>query len=857
MAKIEAYKFINPGMAADNASEGSLVGRKLVLSFNRFGKTLNGVGSVVKDIESIEIARIKNDALREKMERRQAQRDRDSDAEEDQERAKLGKTDKGKPSKGKIKGFFGKSKIGKGLMSMLPMWAKMMEPLFMLFTEILKIAVVKEMLEWFADPDNEHKIEEFFYKSNVIFTKLKEFGQWLVNDKLISGWQKLVGKESTLMERFSGLWDLTQGIAVISMLTNPIGSLAMIVTWIGNFCNVFNRKPPKPPKGDTNKTKNSKLNQRTKSNASSKGVKGKTSFTNTGKLRSTKFRAPSIQGASNIMKKGNFWQKTWSGIKNWGKKGVKNFKAKPLVTSGNILKSGAKGATNLGVGILADWGINWAADKFIFEPINKKATEMGNQKIDEAIAQHGEAKVLNKLKSDLAAEQAKTPWNKWANMALLGYPNVLVGPNETKIDVLSQKIDYINNRDTTPKKTIEVKKSDSNKKKTNFFGNLFSGWGKKKKDDVVAPVQKTAKKEVTSSKKWWEFWKGDGGKLPEFFFGKIFKGISKAVGSVVKGVGSVVSGVVNTVGKVVSNPIVSTALSFVPGVGPIVAGINAFNSLRQGDIMGAVMGGVGALGNFAAIGSTAKSMVNTPNWMMNLRMSKFGQGLAGMYNSGANAWAGLTAGVSNFMGSNIGQLAQGVYQGATGGGWGSALSAGSNILGLNKPGGLFGEGGFFGEGGRMANMGNWLQEHNLAGIGNMFPGLAGLANSIPGFSQLPGIQDIFAGGFSPMQAIGGLAEKNGMGGLYKSAMGLLGGGDMYTGLKEIAGEIGVSPEALGAVEKGKSLYDRAKTVALQKDPVELLPIVMPIIQDQVVISPQIKEKAVIVRNAYNSLAGRM
>ena len=80
---------------------------------------------------------------------------------------------------------------------------------------------------------------------------------------------------------------------------------------------------------------------------------------------------------------------------------------------------------------------------------------------------------------------------------------------------------------------------------------------------------------------------------------------------------------------------------------------------------------------------------------------------------------------------------------------------------------------------------------------------------------------------------------------------------MYTGLKEIAGEIGVNPEALGAVEKGKSLYDRAKSVALQKDPVELLPIVMPIIKDQIVISPAVKEKAIIVHNAYNSLMGRM
>jgi len=108
-----------------------------------------------------------------------------------------------------------------------------------------------------------------------------------------------------------------------------------------------------------------------------------------------------------------------------------------------------------------------------------------------------------------------------------------------------------------------------------------------------------------------------------------------------------------------------------------------------------------------------------------------------------------------------------------------------------------------------------------------------------------------------MQAIGGLAEKNGMGGLYKSAMGLLGGGDMYTGLKEMAGEIGVSPEALGAVEKGKSLYDRAKSVALSKDPVEILPIVMPIIEEKIVISPAVKEKAVIFQDIYNSFAARM
>ena len=171
MAKIEAYKFINPGMAQDNASEGSLVGRKLVLGYNRIGKTLTGMGNVIKDIENIEIARIKNEDLEDRFERRQAQRERDADAEELTERKGLEKGDKTKKSKSKIKGFFGRSKIGKGLMSMLPAWAQALEPIFRLFVEILKITVIKEMLEWISKPENKEKLETFFHKANVIFTK--------------------------------------------------------------------------------------------------------------------------------------------------------------------------------------------------------------------------------------------------------------------------------------------------------------------------------------------------------------------------------------------------------------------------------------------------------------------------------------------------------------------------------------------------------------------------------------------------------------------------------------------------------------------------------------------------------------
>lgn len=882
MAKIEAYKFINPGMAADNASEGSLVGRKLVLSFNHFGKTLNSIGSVVKDIENIEISRIKDDELREKLERRQAQRDRDQDAEDATEMAKLDKPGDKNPNKSKIKGFFGKSKLAKGLMSALPLWAKALQPVFNLILQIFKIAVIKEMLEWWADPENKEKIETFFYKANVIFKKLKEFSNWLVNEKLVGGWQKLTGQGSDFGERIQGLGDLLIGVGVAGALLSPFSTFGValiglgwlvknITNWLKDpFAFLRKGKGPGGPKNPNKTPKKTSVKQQLKNKYS----KFKSHLKNQSKVThkingvnvTVKGKTPIIQS---IVKKKSFWQ----GLKSWTGKGWKFLKQNPLKSGQQLLKKPAvKGGL---AGIAADIIV----DQTVMRGIDYGFDRLRDRNVNNDIKKHGVDKVISGLERAIDKE-ANLPNAPWWN---LGYKLVGVHYDERRVQEFQKRlaiakkekskidgnfpaaIQQIIKKDDTkksssgnwltnlfsPKKQTVQPSPKTEEKKSNWLSNLFGN-----KSNVVTPKSAPQTKKKTTSKKWWEFWKDRGGKtLKPYFFGKIFKGITKTVGSVFNGVKDAVGSVINTVSSVVSNPLVSTALSFVPGVGPIIQGINAFNALRQGNIMGAVMSGVGAMGSFANINTV--NAISQPRWMQNLRFSKFGQGVANMYHSGANAWAGLTSGVNNFMGSKWGSLAKGVYQGATGGGWGGALQAGGNILGMNDPGGMFGKGGFFGEGGRMANMGNWLQEHNLSGIGNMFPGLAGLANSIPGFSNLPGIQDIFAGGFSPMQAIGGLAEKNGMGGIYKSAMGLLGGGDMYTGLKELAGEIGVSPEALGAVEKGKSLYERAKGVALQKDPVEILPVLMPIIQDQIVMTPQIKEKAVMVYNAANSFRGRL
>ena len=843
MAKISAYKVVKPGAFSHVSPQVASV-RKSTYAINRLGATISSMGSVVKDLESIEAARVTNNKLAEQAERRRLQREADEAAETQAEINKLGK-------KGGLKSNIKVTGKNKGLLkSLLPGWLNMLMPVFEFFAKLIAFPVVREMLKWWGDPANVEKVETFLYKANVIWTKLYNFGKWLVNDKLIEGFGKLIGKESTLMERFEGLWDLTQGLLVIKLITDPIGSLNLVIKYISNFINFF-RKKPKPPGADKLKKKSNVNKQRTKSKASSKGVKGKTSFTK-GKFTSTKFRAPVVEGSKNILKKGNWWQRTWNATKSGVKKNWSNIRKNPWQTAKNVGKKGVKGGATLGVGLVVDWALNSAADKWILKPMERHTTKVNHTNTEKDIQKHGEENVLRKLESELAKEQSKKPLSWWQNALTLGYGNIFVGPSEPKVKMLTERINYIKDRDQEgvkvelPKK-VEIIKPIKEKKKSsgNWFSNLFKKKETKKVTKTLTTPQIT---KTTQKKPWWKFWEkgGQHKKLPEFFFGKIFKGVSKAVSGVFNGVKKAVTGVVDTVGKVVSNPIVGTALSFIPGVGPIVGAINAVNSLRQGDILGAAMGGFSALGNFASIGTTAKSIVDTPNWMLNLRMSKFGQGLAGMHSGISGAISGITGAYNNFMGSNVGQLAGGVFQGLQGGGWGGALSAVGNMTGLTKPGALFGEGGFFGQGGKMSQFGGFLDKYGLSGIGNMVPGLGSFLGQIPGVSQLPGISQLFEGGFSPMAAMGGLADSMGAGGLFRSVMGMYQGSTDYaTGIRSIAGELGIGAEVFGMIDKGRSLIDRSKQFALDQPELEILPLVIPVIKGEVALAPAIKQKLLI------------
>ena len=909
MAKITPYKLARVGATQGKVAPSVATARLTTISVNRLGSAVTGMGGVVDDIRRIQVLRIKDTKLAEKLERKRLQRERDQAAEEQTEQNALmkkgGIKSKLKPT-GKQKGW---------LDSILPKWLQLLKPVFEFIASVIAIPVIREMLKWWGDPENAKKIETFFEKAGVIFTKLREFGNWLINDKIFGGWSKLTDSESTFKERIEGLGDLLKGIGVAAILLNPFSTFGYALTGLGwlvknisgwledPFAFLRLDKPSSSSGGNKNvdKGKSKKVSDKQKLKnkyQKYKANKGGLNWRNKVKLKTIKLPDGSkisydpkktranytLKDGTKITVKGKTpfidgitKNKTlWQSVKTWGSKTGTFLKQNPLKSlkqTGQFALKHKKGIASGVKGFGVGYAIDWAVDNTIMKGMDWGFHQLRKKNLDNDIDKHGIDKVIGGLNKALDKE-SKLPKAPWWNM---GYKLSGVHYDEKKIEELHKRLEYANEQkkkidggissevknvlkkeeQSTPKKgnwftnlfssgkseskqpEAKVEKKVEKKKKTNWWSNLFgSNKKKEKKQNFVTPKQTFTKKETTKKKPWWKLWMSGGQhkKLPEFFLGKIFKKVTKTIGNVVSGVGKAVSGIVNTVGDVISNPIVSTALSFVPGVGPIIGAINAVQSLQQGDILGAAMGAWGALGNFAAIGSTAKSIVNTPDWMLNLRMSGFGQGLASMHSGISGAISGITSGWNNFMGSDIGKLGKNIFTGLTGGGWGGAIQQGLGMTGLMD------EGAFFGAGGTMSKFGSFLSNNNLSGIGNMFPGLGNMISNSP-FGGLPGLSELFDGSFSPMSAIAGMAENAGAGGLFRSVMGMYQGTtDYYSGIKAVAEDIGIGTEAFGIIDKGRDLYNKSKQFALEQPDIEIIPLIAPIILEQPVIAPKVKKQ---------------
>lgn len=280
--------------------------------------------------------------------------------------------------------------------------------------------------------------------------------------------------------------------------------------------------------------------------------------------------------------------------------------------------------------------------------------------------------------------------------------------------------------------------------------------------------------------------------LEGFFLGKVFKSIGKAISNAFNSVKKAVV-------SITSNPIfklVTTAVSiFVPPLAPVIAGINAVSSLMQGDIIGAVVGGFGALGGafpgtFGAEGTFFSGLNKT-----------FGDGLGGVFKGF------LTGGIGGAIG-----------------GIGQALAPGlKNLLG--------GLGGFMDKNPQIGKMFGSLV--NMTGMqGLLGPALEGA-------------------GVSPTGAV--TQQADAAGGLISAVLKMgLGMATKALGLEQAAGAIGVNPAAFGIAPPASRLLntqDQVMQQMAQFGPIEVthVPVIVeklvaikepvPIIQTQVKYKP--------------------
>jgi hypothetical protein len=220
VANLTTYKPIKIGSNL-KGSLGSVV-KQRSLAINRLGSTLNSISTLARDIEQISINKIKEQGVREKLERRKKRRELDQKFED--------KTEQKKPKVGtKVKGA-----LRKGGKKALGFMEKFLGPIGNLLFNIAKFAITREILKWISNPENTKKLETFIDKAKFVFQKLFDFAAFLTTN-LLDGLGNLFGEDSTFLDRLKGIGQIFLGIIGLRYLMNPF----KIITDILNLLDLL------------------------------------------------------------------------------------------------------------------------------------------------------------------------------------------------------------------------------------------------------------------------------------------------------------------------------------------------------------------------------------------------------------------------------------------------------------------------------------------------------------------------------------------------------------------------------------------------------------------------------------------
>ena len=893
--KLQTYKFVNPGVVKSIKTPEVISARKTLVAQNRLGASVSSLGKTVVDLEKITTLRAKAAVKLDIAERRAKRRGQDMAAEEVQEGQLSAYF---KDQKKKVKRFkpgSGLMKIFKGIFGWV---GPLLSPFVQLATKIFALAIVKEMLEWASNEENIIKLETFLMKTDYVFRKIYGFGEFLIKDNIVAGFESLFGSDETLLGRLKGLGKIILGVTGLKYLLNPFSLMTDIIGLIelltgnrgrtgsggprsGGNTGGGGRPSGYTPRTDTRGNQVSGRGRQYRTNLNRVVKPGGTTQGLTIPKKPSKlagFKANLQTGTANLPgvspgaqralfnapgKLTNVASKAFAVSKNFLRRipvvGALLTALYTYLETGNLEKS-------LFVG--AGAALGGALGSFI--PIPVLGTLMGEilggyigDLFYIGLRGGGMEALGQKLKEDfnkllqtgkLAAEWAKDGFDRFMRGApkIKILPEWIPGIGGAEILDPSKVLGYalwgggllraFFSRDPmteAEKKKLEIEGARlQGQAKDIATGKMYYqagvGYFSSETHRFLGKTKQEAESTLAARSGYSGAQPGNyhyhdqnghfniGGKLPEFFFGGLWKGIKK----VVSGIGKAVSGVFNAVASVASNPIVSTIASFIPGANIIVPAINAISALSKGDFLGAGLNALGGIANFSAIGSTAKSMVNTPDWLLNLRMSKFGMGLSNAYQGAVKFVGNLGGKFANAFGgiidSRIGKIGMKILAGNTGGAIGE-------IVGMMP-----------GVAGGLEGFGKFLEENKLQGILGAVPGMGGLMKRIPNIGAIPGMESILGVGdkkFSAFNAMGNIADKVGMKGVYQAILSGAQSGDYIQGLAELAPELGVDPRILGVLNKGKALLQSNKFNAeyAMQTAIEFLPV--PLIVEKLVPAP--------------------
>jgi len=909
VAKLQAYKFVNPGVS--NLKSPSVdAARKQTLALNRLGSTISGIGTVVKDIEKISIAQIKNDKLRAKAERRRERRELDQAAEELVENKKAAKQ-KPKLTKRSLK-------IAKGGLDWVE---KFLAPIGKFLGYLGKIAITKGILEWVGDEANQKKLAEFLEKTQFVFNKL--FG-WAAGftTNVLEGFSQVTDPNGTFATRLGGIGNIMKGLIGLKYLMNPFSLIGDIIGLIDLLGGGPNKPPKKPRNYNNNPTRTNPSGADPNIDGPRGRVRSQTIANQFGEAAAKQYKkilaeygddaarayANALSNAggdsakalkawrrlglkpikppkpTKLQKVGDFFGGMFdSGVKHGQEalgtlnKNLKNLPAWAGEQYTNLSKHAQKGWDNVvkASNAIGDWGAKkyaQAGDMFndgikglksgarkylqdkvlkplepIITPIGKKAKSIGQGMMDLLMKIPGMDKAAGVLKKKgiagfdgIAKAGSKLGKRAAAILPVVGglvnlffaYQRFASGDSIGGLiegtsgildvfglatggatSVLSMLMDgYMFVRDFVPQlqqgedkvidaigargfkdsidrvlkklpglgtivetlmspfKSEEEKEEEKGEKKNKKawwdFAGVFTG----KEDKPVLPEDKQTKE--IKKNQWWDFldlFPNRKEDPKDMFLGGLWKGIKK------------------TVSKVISNPIVQIGAQFIPGAGPIMAGLNMVAS-------GNPMGALSMIPGMGGIVGQAQNFMSGP----------WGQ-IASNALSG-NWQQAITGGISQFnpqWGSIAGDVMSGNYLGA---------------LNTINP--------------KIGGIASNIMSGNYGGALSAF-------NPEMGAMVTKGMAMIDSFRQDPMGLIAGIAEQQGMGGVLKAVTGLFGGGDKMTALTQIAAEMGVDPKVLGAVSKAHEQVLREGGLSAEyamEQAMEFIPI--PTIIEKIVPIPQ-------------------